>query len=85
MRERTICRGLQRSNAESVLSVYRTLPEEKFAFYLVQDAHYLRQYSKVLAMLAARAPQAQQNITPSRRQCLCPTSHPRLAAGGIRR
>ena len=33
-----------------------TLPEEKFAFYLVQDSHYLRHYSKVLAMLAAKAP-----------------------------
>ena len=43
-----------------------TLPEEKFAFYLVQDAHYLRQYSKVLAMLAARAPQPNITQTMSR-------------------
>ena len=33
-----------------------TLPQETFAFYLTQDSLYLREYSKVLAMLAAKAP-----------------------------
>ena len=33
-----------------------TLPEASFAFYLTQDSLYLRQYSKVLAALASRAP-----------------------------
>ena len=33
-----------------------TLPKASFAFYLTQDSLYLRQYSKVLAALASRAP-----------------------------
>ena len=33
-----------------------TLPKETFAFYLTQDSLYLRQYSRVLAALAAKAP-----------------------------
>lgn len=33
-----------------------TLPKSTFAFYLTQDSLYLRQYSKVLAALASRAP-----------------------------
>lgn len=33
-----------------------TLPASTFAFYLTQDSLYLRQYSKVLANLASRAP-----------------------------
>lgn len=33
-----------------------TLPMEKFRFYMLQDALYLRQYSKALSALAAKAP-----------------------------
>jgi thiaminase len=33
-----------------------TLPADTFAFYLTQDSLYLRQYSKVLAALASKAP-----------------------------
>ena len=33
-----------------------TLPQATFAFYLTQDSLYLRQYAKVLAALASRAP-----------------------------
>ena len=33
-----------------------TLPDESFRFYVVQDAHYLRDYARALALLAARAP-----------------------------
>ncbi len=33
-----------------------TLPKEKFHFYMVQDALYLRAYSKALSVLAAKAP-----------------------------
>jgi thiaminase/transcriptional activator TenA len=33
-----------------------TLPHETFAFYIVQDAHYLRSFARVLSVLAARAP-----------------------------
>jgi len=33
-----------------------TLPKSTFAFYLTQDSLYLRQYAKVLAALASRAP-----------------------------
>jgi len=32
------------------------LDRERFGFYVVQDAHYLRAYAKALAVLAARAP-----------------------------
>lgn len=33
-----------------------TLPQESFAYYLAQDAHYLREYAKALAIVAAKAP-----------------------------
>jgi thiaminase/transcriptional activator TenA len=33
-----------------------TLPEESFRFYVVQDAHYLREFARALALLGARAP-----------------------------
>jgi len=33
-----------------------TLPHAAFEYYLVQDAHYLRGYSRALALVAARAP-----------------------------
>lgn len=35
-----------------------TLPREKFIFYLQQDALYLRNYSRVLAHIASRVPDA---------------------------
>ncbi len=33
-----------------------TLPRECFAYYVVQDAHYLRGYARALAIVAAKAP-----------------------------
>jgi thiaminase (transcriptional activator TenA) len=33
-----------------------SLPHEKFAFYVLQDALYLRQYAQALAAVASRAP-----------------------------
>jgi thiaminase/transcriptional activator TenA len=33
-----------------------TLDREAFRFYVVQDAHYLRDYARALSLLAARAP-----------------------------
>ncbi len=33
-----------------------TLPEETFRHYVVQDAHYLRDYARALAVCGARAP-----------------------------
>jgi thiaminase/transcriptional activator TenA len=33
-----------------------SLERESFAFYVVQDAHYLREYARVLSVAAARAP-----------------------------
>lgn len=33
-----------------------TLPRESFRHYIVQDAHYLRSYSRALAICAAKAP-----------------------------
>jgi thiaminase/transcriptional activator TenA len=33
------------------------LPREAFLFYVIQDAHYLRDYARALAVCAARAPQ----------------------------
>lgn len=33
-----------------------TLPMESFAHYVGQDAHYLREYARALAMVAAKAP-----------------------------
>lgn len=35
-----------------------TLPEESFAFYVIQDALYLRDYARALAAVASRAPTA---------------------------
>jgi thiaminase (transcriptional activator TenA) len=35
-----------------------SLPGEAFAFYVRQDALYLREYARALAMVAARAPEA---------------------------
>ena len=32
------------------------LDEAAFAFYVVQDAHYLREYARALSVCAARAP-----------------------------
>ncbi len=32
-----------------------TLPRESFAYFIVQDSHYLRDYSRALALTAARA------------------------------
>jgi len=34
-----------------------SLERESFAFYVIQDAHYLREYARVLSVAAARAPQ----------------------------
>lgn len=39
-----------------------TLPEEQFAFYLVQDAYYLREYSRALATVSAKAPDAEDQV-----------------------
>jgi thiaminase/transcriptional activator TenA len=36
-----------------------TLPQEAFAFYVVQDALYLRDYARALAAVASRAPTAE--------------------------
>ncbi len=33
-----------------------SLEQESFAFYVVQDAHYLREYARALSLAAARAP-----------------------------
>lgn len=33
-----------------------TLPQESFRYYLIQDAHYLRTFARVLALCAAKAP-----------------------------
>lgn len=33
-----------------------TLPHERFAFYILQDAHYLRSFARTLSVLGARAP-----------------------------
>jgi thiaminase/transcriptional activator TenA len=33
-----------------------TLPEDSFAYYLAQDAHYLRDYARALAIVGAKAP-----------------------------
>ena len=35
-----------------------TLPEESFAFYVIQDALYLRDYARALAAVGSRAPTA---------------------------
>ena len=33
-----------------------SLPEEAFAYYVIQDAHYLRDYARALAVVGAKAP-----------------------------
>ena len=33
-----------------------TLPPERFAYYVAQDAHYLREYARALAAVGVRAP-----------------------------
>jgi thiaminase/transcriptional activator TenA len=33
-----------------------TLPPDRFAYYVAQDAHYLRDYARALAVVAAKAP-----------------------------
>jgi thiaminase (transcriptional activator TenA) len=38
-----------------------SLPQEAFRFYVVQDAHYLREFARALAVAAARAP-AEEDI-----------------------
>lgn len=39
-----------------------TLSQEEFLFYIDQDAHYLRQYSRALATLSSRAPDARDQV-----------------------
>lgn len=39
-----------------------TLPREQFSFYLVQDAYYLREYSRALASLSVKAPDAEDQV-----------------------
>lgn len=34
-----------------------TLPREVFAFYMIQDAHYLREFARALSVTASKAPQ----------------------------
>jgi thiaminase/transcriptional activator TenA len=43
-----------------------TLPRDAFRFYVVQDAHYLREYAKALAVLAGRGPSEHEIITLAR-------------------
>lgn len=40
-----------------------TLPRERFRFYLLQDAKYLRAYSQALNILAAKAPREEWAVT----------------------
>ncbi|GAA4728978.1 thiaminase II [Actinomycetospora chibensis] len=39
-----------------------TLPHAAFGHFIVQDAHYLRGYARALALLAARAPSADDTV-----------------------
>ncbi len=39
------------------------LPQEKFQYYLIQDAHYLRRFSHALSVLAAKAPRPEWSVT----------------------
>lgn len=39
------------------------LPRPRFEYYLMQDAHYLRAFSRVLSVLASKAPRAEWAIT----------------------
>lgn len=43
-----------------------SLPRDAFRFYVVQDAHYLREYAKALAVLAGRAHSEDAVLTLSR-------------------
>ena len=43
-----------------------SLPRDAFRFYVVQDAHYLREYAKALAVLAGRAHTEDAVLTLSR-------------------
>jgi thiaminase/transcriptional activator TenA len=40
-----------------------SLPRDAFQFYVVQDAHYLREFARALAIAAARAPKEDWIIT----------------------
>ena len=40
-----------------------SLPRERFQFYLVQDAHYLRAFAQALSVLAAKAPREDWAVT----------------------
>lgn len=42
-----------------------SLPRSRFQFYLIQDAHYLRAFAKVLSVLAAKSPREDWSITLS--------------------
>ena len=48
-----------------------TLPPEVFARYLLDDAHYLRDYARALATLAARADAARRPPASCRRSGRC--------------
>lgn len=43
-----------------------SLPRDAFRFYVIQDAHYLREYAKALAVLAGRAHSEDAVLTLSR-------------------
>ena len=43
-----------------------SLPRDSFRFYVIQDAHYLREYAKALAVLAGRAHTEDAVLTLSR-------------------
>ena len=43
-----------------------SLPHDAFRFYVIQDAHYLREYAKALAVLAGRAPDENAILTLAR-------------------
>jgi thiaminase (transcriptional activator TenA) len=43
-----------------------TLRRERFLFYMVQDAHYLGVFSRALALVAAKAPEAQGQVSFAR-------------------
>jgi thiaminase/transcriptional activator TenA len=43
-----------------------TLPQSRFEYYLIQDAHYLRAFSQTLNVLASKAPREEWALTLSR-------------------
>ena len=43
-----------------------SLPQDRFAYYIVQDSHYLRAYSRCLSLLSGRAPEEDQVQTLAR-------------------